>query len=250
MDAINRTYCMLMLVVFLCIVGTHGVAQGTLLTLDGVGDAGVNPGQAPYLKFVENANTNNILYDADPAFFMTNPNPWTSATQVFAFAANQSPANWNTDWLLASAGNYWSPDTVVGETLAGLQAGTYRITSLAGAFTYDSFNWSPQNDQWRWGMNIRVHGGYINGQINDYDCTLGSFDPNQLSSDLGRYLDIRLAEGGSLSFWINDWNTIDNGGSLTFSVAPVPEPSTFLLLGVGLTLLIWRKRCNSKRSCA
>ena len=96
--------------------------SGTLLTLDGVGDAGVNPGQAPYLKFVENANTNSILYDADPALFTTNPNPWPSATQVFAFAANQSPANWNTDWLLASAGNYWSPDTVVGETLAGLQA--------------------------------------------------------------------------------------------------------------------------------
>ena len=55
------------------------------------------------------------------------------------------------------------------------------------------------------------------------------------------YLDLTVPEGGSLTFWIKDFDfsnntgdTIDNFGSLTFEVTPVPEPATILLLSLGL----------------
>jgi hypothetical protein len=76
---------------------------------------------------------------------------------------------------------------------------------------------------------------------------LGSYDSQDSASaafDAVKNEDIyiSIAQGGSLSFWIWDWNSIDNSGSLAFNVAVVPEPSTFLLLTMGLAFLIRRIR--------
>jgi hypothetical protein len=241
---IDKKYLMMLLLAFVIVVNGGGVAHGTLITLDAVADAGLYPGQSPYLRFVENSSSKPVLYDAasDPGFLAGNPIRWTSSQNVYDFADNPAIHNWDTDWLLVSAGDYWSPGSIVGASLTNLHAGTYRIAALSGSFTYDSFGWSPYAGQWRWGMNVRVHDGVVNGQATDYDTTLGSFDPLQLATDLNRYLSVTLADGGSLGFWIDDWNSLDNAGSLTFSVSKVPEPSTWLLLGLGLALLLQRRR--------
>jgi hypothetical protein len=132
--------------------------------------------------------------------------------------------------------------------LEDLTAGTYRISPQSGAYMYDSWGWSDYRSKYWWELHIQVNqpdqtGGilssyYMLGSNQGYDTAADA-----LQANLASYLDISLTNGGSLNFWIYDWNSIDNSGSLTFEVLPVPEPSTLALLGLGLPFLvagIWR----------
>jgi hypothetical protein len=122
---------------------------------------------------------------------------------------------------------------------------------MGGAFTYDNFDWSGVAGKWLWQLQIYAVGGdnYTLGSQDLYDSAAVA-----LGANLGRYMDITLAEGGELIFWIADGNlgetpydalhrnSIDNSGSLTFNVVLIPEPSTFILTGTGLLLLLRRYR--------
>ena len=213
---------------FLSMGMVTGLAFGNLITLDAKEDAGQSPGQAAYLRF----NVNNVLLPVS-----STDTPFTSASDVYNYASGKGISI----WLLESAGNIWSPDQVVGESLTGLHAGTYRMSPLSGAYRayqYDSFEWSNNlNDRkWRWEMHIQA----INGQgVNENDYMLGSTNPFNTADEAfnaasGSHLDISIAEGGSLKFWIYDTNSIDNSGGLSINVAAVPEPATILLLSLGL----------------
>jgi hypothetical protein len=229
--------------VFFCLGITRGAALGTPISIDSIKDAGQYPGEAAYRKFVDR-DTNVVLYNVPgtvPA--------WSSSQQVFDFADNEGIEN----WLLLSSGDNSniSPDTIVGYSLTALTAGTYRISVLDGAFEYDSFNWKDEygNDsqyynKWLWGMHVRACDN-VNNICANY--TLGSFtyygSPNEaLINNIGQFVDVSVTEGGSLNFWIDDWNSIDNSGGIRFDVTPVsvPEPSTFLFITLGLAFLIGR----------
>ena len=218
-------------VVFICLVMATGFAFGDLITLDAIDDAGQYPGQSAYLSFQPNGP---IVTTGDVA------TKWTSAQQVYDYADSK---NISSGWSLESVGNIWSTDLIVGESLSGLHAGVYRISPAGGAYQYDSFGWSIPSDQaWRWEMHIQA----INGQaINDY--TLGVVSPFLTAGDAfaavsGTYLDISMIEGGSLSFWIWDINSIDNSGGLSVNVSPVPEPATMLLLSLSLMAILGFRR--------
>jgi hypothetical protein len=165
-----------------------------------------------------------------------------SASDVYIYA---NKVGITADWSLQSAGNLWAAPghLTVGKSLSGLDAGTYRITPTGGGFTYDSWNWSDLYGKYLWKLYILAD---IEGQPN-YFTTLGSdvFKPTAGEAfDLvkNQYLDITLADGGSLNFWIYDVNSVDNAGELEFSVTAVPEPSTLLLLILGLPVLFRRRR--------
>jgi hypothetical protein len=220
-------------------------ALGIQMTIDAIDDAGQSPNEEAYLKFVY-ASGYHVVNASGPQ--------WTFASQVYAYASD--PTNnipQNEEWELQSAGNIWSSDKIVGEALNNLSAGLYRVSVVGGAFMYDSFDegWSPFENQWRWELHIQALRAFVGGEIKDYfDYMLGSFDHFDtaalaLQASIGMHIDIALAEGGSLIFWIWDNpNTIDNSGSLTFDVAtaPIPEPSTLILTGTGLFFLARRFR--------
>jgi hypothetical protein len=228
------------LFVFFFVGISAGLALATTLTVDGKEDAGLDSGLAVFAKFVDASDPNNTLLTVLP----TDP-PFLSASDAYAFAFDHKLGNWS----LQSAGNIWSTtDPTVGESLSGLDAGTYRIAPTGGAYMYDSWGWDPNyNYRYWWQLQIRAD-EYSSGQIvNSLYAMLGSATPYgsagaAFQAVQGSYLDITLAQGGSLNFWIWDWNSIDNSGGLDFSVTRVPETSTFMLLALGLPFLLCRTR--------
>jgi len=228
---IYKKSLLLMMISFLCIGIEAGFAFGYSITLNAIDDAGQYPGENAYLRFSGQSN----IYPTEV---------WTTAQQVYGYASNNSiPSGWS----LESAGNIWSDDLIVGESLLGLHAGTYRISPLDGAYQYDSFVWSddPKDQKWRWEMHIQARNGQT---INDY--MLGSFDGfntavNAFNAASGSYYDINIAEGSELFFWIWDTNSIDNSGWLSAKITQIPEPSMILLLSIGLMALPGMRRLRA-----
>ncbi|PKN68378.1 MAG: hypothetical protein CVU54_15075 [Deltaproteobacteria bacterium HGW-Deltaproteobacteria-12] len=291
MSNFYKKYLILAILILLCLAPGSILAYSTQITVDGKDDAGIYPGQNPiFTRFVQINNSQNVLREMSSLEL-----PLTHATQ-----STQSPSyslqnayyyawlNGINDWTLESAGNIWSSDATVGESLSGLSAGTYRISPLSGAYMYvdDAFEWGGgyQHKYW-WkvfviatdsaGYNHDNPGdarGYIFGpggaeelDVSSLLATPEAYDWYAQHADFsGAYdsstdafnavqnlhLDISLEEGGGLYFWIWDWNSIDNSGAISLNVTSVPEPSTLILLAIGLSCLIIRsiRSAASRRS--
>lgn len=237
-------YLLIFLSLFFLLGTSNHSALANTLTVDAIEDAGLSPlSPAPFARF-DKENFGGVLHNVP-----NNPPPgnqWKSADEVKTYASSEGLK----DWWLWSAGNIWSQsDTIVGESLTGLSPGTYRVSVVSGAFEYDAFDWNDTyKDKFWWQLHIL---GIPNGEPL-ISKILGSIDPylsadEALSDNLGEYVDITLPSGGSLVFWIWDTNSLDNAGSLTFDVTPIPEPATFVLLGTGMLFLVKRFRRISPR---
>jgi hypothetical protein len=226
---------------------TNGLAYGVTFTVDAREDAGISPGESAYLRFLGSDGQYYNGPSSDPG--------WTRYRNVDPLVMDPHSVETYTSnagipgpWVLQSAGNVWSSNTTVGEFLTGLHAGTYRVSPIGSAFEYSFSDGVPPYNKFWWQLSVLAHDVYVNGQFESYySAIVGSTTPydtaaDALQANIGNYMDFDMAEGGSLSFWIWDPNSIDNSGSLTFNVNPVPEPSTFLLLTVGLAFLIRKIR--------
>jgi hypothetical protein len=265
-----KKYLAITILICLCMAPGSVSAYSTQITLDGKDDAGIYPGQGLpgqdiFVRFVADNHSGNVLKDipsAAPQF--------TSAGDVYNYAY----ANGINDWILESAGNIWSSDKIVGESLSGLSAGTYRISPKNGAYMYDSFDWGGGYQYKYWwkvfiiATNTPTYSygqdalGFILGPkgiqaldfttlrhdtaaydgYTSYPSPSDYYDSPELAlaavQNQDLHIDIPITEGGSLNFWIWDWNSIDNSGSVSLNVAYVPEPSPFVLLAIGFTCLI------------
>ena len=268
MFSFYKKYIIIAVLVHLSIALISGSAYCTLITLDGRDDAGINPTQSAFAEFINGGSSVLRLNSPDGQ-------QWLNGTDVINYASFN-----NISWTrMQSAGNIWSSDTEVGETLSGLSAGTYRISPNSGAFSYD-FEWpnDPFTERYWWKVYIKATQVYINGTLeqehyyilgpegvadlldlsslrasaSDYDyyaansyysCNGNCDSPESAFSAVQNLsLDLPMAQGGGLNFWIWDWNSLDNSGAISLNVEPVPEPSTLVLLTMGILFLIRRLR--------
>lgn len=238
-----KLYLLIVLVSLLFLSGLQNhpaLAYSVNLTIEAIEDAGSASLQNAFARFVKEDDRQFTLHVVDP----NSVSQWSSKDDVVNYAASHN--HWDHAWVLESAGNIWSQsDHIVGETLVGLSAGIYRISVAGGAFTYDRFGWSPYYGKYYWQLQIRgfleddtpVGPPQMLGSIGDY------LNPDDAYYDnLGKYLDIHLPGNGHLVFWILDWNSLDNWGTLEVNVTLVPVPGTFLLLGTGLVFFAVRMR--------
>lgn len=239
------------LVIFIVVTALMGTGPGSAFCLtmkiDAIEDAGQFPGLGAYLRFVytsPNMSGSVAIPDTDP--------PWTSRDSADEFANifaedHGITKDDNYKWYFESAGNIWSSDLFVGDSLTNLTAGVYRVSVLDGAFMYDNFNWSDYAGQWWWQLHVQSSMSPLSLMLGDTQ-GFGS-SAEALENSFGEYLDIPVNGGGSLTFWIWDTNSIDNSGSLTFNVVLIPEPSTLLLVGTGLLFLPRRFRRSLNKTC-
>jgi hypothetical protein len=218
-----KKYLLSLGLIFISLLMAGSSVFGASYTIDARDDAGTSPGQAADLG-VQFYNGTAAVYHADLGSI--SPQTWASYTDIGNYIDNNItvPVVW-TSWELQSAGNVWSTDTIVGDCLSNLSAGKYRVIPLSGAFAY---TYGVQENRWELQVTWGDDNQFLGSQM------IGFNDP----------LDITVGTGGWVWFWIWDTNSIDNSGSLTFDISrtPVPEPSSLLLLGIGLASLIRRKK--------
>ncbi len=156
------------------------------------------------------------------------PTPFAGAAAAEAYANGKTSG-----WEYTSAGNMWTNPGTIGYTVSGLASGTYKISAVSGGFTYDSWNWSSDYNQYLYFLQIVKGTGWV-GTIGD-DTKTSTGGVSGLSTFYSTWFTtVTLLPGETLSFYVWDTNTMDNMGTLRFSVASVPLPSSLLLALSGL----------------
>jgi hypothetical protein len=219
-------YLLLLLIAFLLVTSGNNRACAVQydVFLDAKDDAGPTYNIDAYARFVDRASGAGL----GPLNLNNAP---AGADQIKKVAPDA-------DWQLQSAGNIWSTDTIVGDSIH-LNPGSYQIWAVGGSFLYDSFSDPTWSTQWntppQWDVFMHVPFG-------DYE--FGPFMPASVPGNTSLHYDLTLTDATDLWFWIKDWNSIDNSGGLKLSIVSVPEPSPLILLAAGLFLMgfLARKR--------
>lgn len=146
------------------------------------------------------------------------------------------------DWWLESGGDPFNdPSAVIWKSLY-LKKGLYEIN-----LTYDSRAYNLM-DYWgdnMWNAYVQIWAGYGDSFNFGEGFTTFGTENDALSYYRTNVNGMRfsLSQDTDLYFYINDYNSIDNSGSVSLDISAVPEPSTVLLLGMGISLaIIWRHR--------
>lgn len=213
---------------------TH--ASYTTVTLDGIANAG----------WWADDLTSTYLYvkdEADDSYYFQwrygdpNPLPWSDLDALVA-----DPDINKFSWWLESGGDpFNSPSSPIwtsiylekGEYIINLapDSSAYNLEAYGGVNHWNNYvqMWADYDDSFKFG-----EGSYIFGSaIDSLDFYRTNVDGKTIS----------LKENTNLYFYINDYNSVDNSGSVKLNIAVVPEPRQVLLFISGaLPLIFWHQR--------
>ena len=156
-------------------------------------------------------------------------------------------------WKIESSGDpFKNPGSEIWTSIH-LSEGWYELGLAEDSKVYNLTNyiWPNECENAVWNAYVQILADY-GGSSESFAFGDWSFrqDTEEGALDYYRnYVDgmtIYLAQSADLYFYINDFNSVDNAGSITLDIQAVPEPGTLCLLGSGLAFLIstrrWRKR--------
>lgn len=228
-------------------------AVAAVVTLDGVANAGWSTNLQTYL-YVAKADSSDYYYQWN---YGSGPLPWTSvqdlvndlSDNVLDMAKGIDARNWK----IESGGNAFSPQNngVIWQTLTGLSPGWYnlRLTSDSQAYNLKSYQW-PNETQANlniWNAYVQIDAEYSGGGSKSFNFGTYSDWKSTEAAALQYYranvdgLQIYLAQPADVRFYINDFNSVDNAGSVSLEFNRVPLPGSLYLLGSGLAFLLARR---------
>ena len=172
-------------------------------------------------------------------------------------AADLSNPNKYVNWHVESGGNPFHPSDSVFKTLT-LPAGEYtlRLTQNSEAYNLQAYRWpGEKTHQDVWNAYVEIYAVYQNG-ASPASFHFGGYDNYWQTSEsdaLAYYrshvdgMKVILDFSAVVNFYINDYNSVDNLGSVSLDVTAVPLPGTLPLLGSGLLLLLAARRRRGRK---
>lgn len=233
-------------------VATH--AKAITVNLDGIANAGwyASDLNKTYLN-IYNLDTNSYAYQWQ---YGNDALPWSD---LDALVSDLNDGTLNADssntsigeWRLESGGDvFLSPEKPVWKSIS-LTQGLYDLSLTSDSEAYNLVDYWGENS---WNAYVQIWADYGDS----FSFGNGSPSFHSEADALGYYhnnvdgLQIYLAQNADVYLYINDTNSIDNSGSITFDirphdVTPVPEPATLVLMGSGLVAIGFRFRRLGKK---
>lgn len=232
-------------------------AGATIVHLDGVANAGWYADDLTkahlYIANPDAPGTYYYQWSYDPS----DPTPlWGSRQELAAdlldgVMVNGTPVG---NWRVESAGDVFGNPSAPVWKAVNLTAGSYvlRLTADSRAYQLNEFLWpneAPGSEVWN--AYVQMYAIYADSTTGGF--TFGDWSLNKGSEaevlDYYRQavdgLIINLPQAALLYFYINDYNAVDNGASVTLELTQnvvVPVPPTLFLVASGLALLGLRRR--------
>ncbi len=229
---------------FLAVLLMVPIAGAMTVTLDAVDNAGwyAESLEQPYLKILD--ENNNTAWSSESSTLS-----WSGFSDLVADLADgwiggvDNGTSLGSTYAIQSGGNVFFPTPPIYKTIH-LSAGHYEISldSSSEAYNivgYDDLIYSG-GDLWNAYVQMWTSDGQSDA-FGDGNILYGSeFDALDAYDTLA--MSLTLSGEADLFLYINDINSLDNVGSVTLNIQPVPVPAAWLLFGSGIAALVGGRR--------
>jgi hypothetical protein len=247
------------LVAVVAIIGPPQV-KATTIHLDGISNAGWSMDDLTKAHlYIADVQTGNYYYQW--IYAPNNPVPWNSREVLandlrdgvlFNGTANEISVP---NWQVQSAGDVFNnPANAIWKELS-ISPGTYtlKLTADSHAYQLNEFLWPNENNSSPvWNAYVQMYAVYDDTSKESFNFGDWNRARGTENSVLALYrqdvdgLIVNITKPAMVYFYINDYNSVDNGGSVTLEFTdpppPVPLPGSLLLFGSGLAAFLVRRR--------
>ncbi|HHP7236284.1 MAG TPA: VPLPA-CTERM sorting domain-containing protein [Desulfobacterales bacterium] len=235
-----------------------GPAEAARVDLNSVLNAGFSDNMPNSYLYIKSLESGTYAYQWD---FGAGRLPWENRDDLVADltdnvldnAGQDTPIG---DWRVESGGDpFHAPSEVIWKRLS-LNAGTYvlRLTDDSGAYNLSDYTWPNETPGSAWNAYVQIfadYGGTGSDSFNFGEAPAFTKPTEAEALDFYRSnvdgKQIQLARAAEVYFYINDTNSVDNAGSVSLQIQPVPVPAAAYLLGSALiALVVMRRRMRNK----